>query len=172
MVPIHLLAEERGRVFTLSEDTSNEARRRERQRTLEKWQTEWDCSNNGRWTHRLIPNITEWISRAHGEVTYRLTQCLSGHGVFYAYLKRIRKIDSDACMYCGMEDTAEHTLFRCDRWSRERETAMHRLQLESFPAVAELVECMLRGKTQWGEITGLIEIIMRQKEKDEMELKS
>jgi hypothetical protein len=61
-------------------------------------------------------------------------------------------------------------VFRCDRWSEERAIATQRLQFENFPAVADLVDCMLGGKTQWCEIAEFIGV-MRQKEMDEMTLK-
>ncbi|XP_062542083.1 uncharacterized protein LOC134210074 [Armigeres subalbatus] len=39
-------------------------------------------TDNGRWTHRLIPNLSTWMNRKHGEVNFHLTQFLSGHGCF------------------------------------------------------------------------------------------
>ena len=41
------------------------------------------------WTRRLIPNLTEWISREHGEINHYTSQVLAGHRSFGAYLKRI-----------------------------------------------------------------------------------
>ena len=34
-----------------------------REESLRKWQQEWDDSTKGRWTHRLIPSIKEWMYR-------------------------------------------------------------------------------------------------------------
>ncbi|CAB0044121.1 unnamed protein product [Trichogramma brassicae] len=39
----------------------------ERRETLSKWQDRRDRATKGRWTHRLIPNIAEWVERGHGE---------------------------------------------------------------------------------------------------------
>lgn len=55
----------------------------------EKWET--DSLNKGNWTHKLIPNVKEWYNRSLGELTYELTQELTGHGCFQAYLQRIGK---------------------------------------------------------------------------------
>lgn len=39
-----------------------------------------------RWTYRLIGQVKVSILRKHGEIDYYLTQFLSGHGQFNAYL--------------------------------------------------------------------------------------
>ncbi|CAB0043254.1 unnamed protein product [Trichogramma brassicae] len=81
----------------------------------------------GRWTHRLIPNITPWIERRHGEVDYHLTQLLTGHGCFRSYLCWSNNDTSDLCPVCpaAVEDV-EHVAFRCPRFTEEREV-LHRL---------------------------------------------
>ena len=38
-----------------------------------RWQREWSNSTKGRWTHRLIPEISGWVERRHGEVNFHLT---------------------------------------------------------------------------------------------------
>ncbi|XP_062539084.1 uncharacterized protein LOC134207375 [Armigeres subalbatus] len=47
-----------------------------------KWQLTWDSSSKGTCTYRLIPNLSLWVDRKHGEVNFFLTQFLSGHGCF------------------------------------------------------------------------------------------
>lgn len=64
---------------------------------VDTWQSRWDNSSKGRWTYALIPKIGPWISRRHGETSYHLTQALSGHGCFAAYLKRFGKLESSEC---------------------------------------------------------------------------
>lgn len=51
------------------------------------------------------------------EVTFYITQALSGHGCFTSYLHRFGKADYLACVFCEYgDDNAEHTLFYCDAW--------------------------------------------------------
>jgi len=89
--------------------------------TLCKWQTEWDVSNKSRWTRRLIVNIKMWTSRSFGNCDFHLKQMLTGHGCFGQYLNRFKRRDDPVCVDCGAaSDDAEHTLFRCDRWWRDR----------------------------------------------------
>jgi len=104
--PITLLAKERAVIHSGRDKT--DARRE----LIARWQEEWENGINGRWTHKLIPNLDLWLSRKAGQVTYHLTQMLSGHGCFGSYLHRFHLLDSDACAQCGhAPDDAEHAIF-------------------------------------------------------------
>ena len=92
--PIDLLAEDRKETFQLRKELTcltnlqEIARAKEaihkdgRRRLVEKWQTRWHGDQSGRWTHRLIPELTTWLDRKHGQVGFYLAQVLSGHGCF------------------------------------------------------------------------------------------
>lgn len=84
------------------------------------WQRRWNESDKGRWTFTLIPDIETWINRKGGELTFEVTQFLSGHGSFGSYLARIGKGRPDCTQY-GVADTPEHTFFNCEKWGMERE---------------------------------------------------
>ena len=100
-----------------------EAIRKEGRRRLSaKWQTRWHGDQSGGWTHRLIPQLATRLDRNRDQVGFYLTQALSGHGCFNAYLKRFKKRDDESCRYCGsLVKNGEHTLFVCARWGAERE---------------------------------------------------
>jgi len=94
MLPIKVLAVERQALYRrkrLAELTTEKLRTEERQNCIRRWQVLWKAATNGRWTYRLIPHVDVWLSRKHGEVNYYLTQMLSGHGCFRAYLHRFRQ---------------------------------------------------------------------------------
>lgn len=115
--------------------------------TLVEWQQMWDRSSNGRWTHRLIPQIKPWLERGHGEVGYHLTQFLTGHGAFEAYLYKRKKVDSPYCPTCvNDEETAEHALFICPRFDDERAEL-----ISKAPAVNadNIVRTMCESKEFW-----------------------
>lgn len=98
-----------------------ESRWKAREATLRSWQTRLGESFKGRWTHRFIPSIDQWMHRRHGDVDFHLTQFLTGHGCYPAYLHKLRKLDSLACLYWGhAEDDANHTIFECDVWKTRR----------------------------------------------------
>ena len=69
----------------------------------------------GRWTAKLIGELTPWFHRRHGEVVYYLTQMMTGHGLFRSYLHKMGKVGDPRCLYCGHpKDDALHTFFRCE----------------------------------------------------------
>ncbi|XP_029158608.1 uncharacterized protein LOC114930919 [Nylanderia fulva] len=65
---------------------------------IERWKGRLqDTSLPGRRTvEAVLPCLDEWLGRAHGGVTYRTTQVLTGHGCFGEYLGRIRKEKTNA----------------------------------------------------------------------------
>jgi hypothetical protein len=92
-----------------------------KERQLQEWQTRWETTGKGSWTRQLLPRIAEWTGRNHGELEYYITQALTGHGCFAAFLNKIGKENSPKCWYCDAEvDDAGHILFRCERWDYER----------------------------------------------------
>ncbi|KAJ3634682.1 hypothetical protein MTP99_007628 [Tenebrio molitor] len=118
LIPLDLLAEERGRMK--KKPTENE-RALERETTINKWQTRWEQQTTSLWTHLIMPDIRPWVTRKYGSVSFRMTQMLSGHGCFVAYLHRIGRSETAECWFCGGErDDAEHTLIACERWKSER----------------------------------------------------
>ncbi|CAH2103973.1 unnamed protein product [Euphydryas editha] len=79
-----------------------------------------ECRNEGQeegkkegWTCRLIPQEDNWSNRKYGDVNDYLTQMLSGHGCFQAYLHRFKYEDSPECSMCpGIIEDAEHVFSR------------------------------------------------------------
>jgi hypothetical protein len=167
LVPIHLMAAERERKYRLKIPRTTENDSREREETIKKWQREWEESDKGRWTYKLIRELKPWIDRRHGEITFHMTQCLTGHGVFNKFLHKIGKSTTPQCMYCNEEDDAEHTLFMCRKWADVRKRYLENLGRNSFPQVEELIKTAVRSKKEWNATCELMETIMRQKEKDE-----
>ncbi|KAJ8934071.1 hypothetical protein NQ314_013609, partial [Rhamnusium bicolor] len=138
IVPIDLMVEERTGTIGMAEAQKRNARKN----TIAKWQNRWQNSGKDIWLHRLMPDITVWYYRTHGEVDSWLTQVMTSHGSFQAYLKRISKSDDDTCTYCHEEpDDACHTLFRCNRWREQRERMEATLGQELRPG--NLIHSML-----------------------------
>ena len=134
VAPIDLLAKESKHTFQLRKELTCSTNLQEIvrakkvirkdgiRRLVEKWQARWHGDQSRRWTHRLIPELTTWLDRKHGQVGFYLAQALSGHGCFNAYLKRFKKRDDESCSYCGsFVDNAEHSRFACAGWSVARE---------------------------------------------------
>lgn len=153
--PGDLLALERARVTRRVRDEDNttpapQIKKEERALTICAWQKRWarvpedNAGQTARWTRRLLPNVGRWVRRRGGlDVTYHLSQALTGHGCFNYYLARIGRINDPSCLYCGdPADTAEHTLFACSQWTAEREAVSRHLGRE---VSADDVEDLLCG---------------------------
>ena len=82
----------------------------------------------------VIPNISRWVVRKFGEVNHHLTQILSRHGCFQAYLHKCKIVTDAGCKFCAeASDTPEHTLFCCPSWEAERRDAVRALRSTVVP---------------------------------------
>lgn len=130
-------------------------RRTARLASMVKWQRAWDSSTKGRWTHRLIPEIGTWVKRRHGEITFHLTQVLTGHGCFRQYLHRFGHSTSPECPACaGLEETAEHVLFVCPRFRTMRDHMLATCGLDTTPD--NLVRRMCKDEVGWNAVLSAI----------------
>lgn len=156
--PVDLLAEERRLRY------EGTARTQARELVMRKWQTRWDEADGGRWTHRLIGNLLPWCNRKHGDLCYHLTQLLTGHGCFGAFLNKIGKEATTACHHCPHDhDDAEHTTFHCEAWSKEREDLRVTLNIDQV-TVDGMIPSMLSSTQAWLAWTGFAVTVLRNKE--------
>lgn len=150
MMPIGIVIKEDAECFELS--GTRGIRRTSRLASLTKWQRAWSTSTKGRWTHRLIPVISGWVDRRHGEVSFHLTQILSGHGCFRQYLHRFGHAVSPVCPVCmDAEETAEHVLFVCPRFAGPRSAMMAVSGLDTIPE--NLVQRMCSDTVIWSAVS-------------------
>lgn len=183
VVPIDLQVRERAGVYReaqrarrtgggpLTDTQMNTIKTQAREDALARWQERWAADDDrGRWTRKLIPNVIQWYKRKHGQVTYHLTQALSGHGCFQAYLNRIGRAESPVCIYCPEIDGAEHTLYRCPEWSEERRVFMACVGATTNIAdttADNMLEIMLCNPEKWDLTVGFITKIIKLKEERE-----
>lgn len=157
MVPIGLLVQEDARCY--AQRGTRGVRKAARAISMDQWQQCWDTSTNGRWTHRLIPDLSRWVGRSHGEVTFHLTQVLSGHGCFRQYLHRCGHAISPDCPACtGTLETPEHVIFDCPRFRAERENLLLECGLDTTPD--NLVDRMCINASKWNAACRAITQIM------------
>ena len=134
-----------------------------RKETIQKWQKRWDHRSAEKWTHELIPDIEKWIKRKHGELNFYLTQVLTGHGNFSAYLHRFRKIDSPRCIECAHEtEDVRHTLFVCKRWEDNRQSLKAQIKTDITPS--NMLTIMLASDDHWSSVEAFVRNIMMDKE--------
>ncbi|KAJ8912524.1 hypothetical protein NQ315_014468 [Exocentrus adspersus] len=130
-------------------------------------QRRWESGEGGAWTRRLIKDVKKWATRSHGEVGYRLSQWMTGHGSFGAYRRRIGKSEEAECFHCDrdQDDTPEHTLFRCPAFLGRRDRVER--DLRRVVHVDNIVDVMLEGERNWRVIAEWVEQVMKTKEEEE-----
>ena len=196
-VPIDLMAYERSRAFearralrpigTVGDLVDEEivasplppiGPREARDRTVGEWARRYrrmdTPAGSGReWTRTLIPPdlLYQWVNRPHGEMTFRLTQLMTGHGCFNRFLHGIRRATSVGCSHCGPtdelgdeEDDAYHTLQRCEAFGCDRERLV--LAIGPFDP-GDLVRLMLQSPANWRAVAKFAEDVMSAKEQAE-----
>jgi len=108
---------------------SPEAQEDLRSNLLNMWQTRWDNSSKGRWTHRFFKDIRFRLAIPL-ELDHYVTQYLTGHGNFAAKLHSLSLRDSPNCSCGEGNDDAEHAIYKCSRWNERRQSLMRTLTEE------------------------------------------
>lgn len=101
-------------------------------------------------------------------ISFHLTQIVTGHGCFGAYLHRIGKAKTPAYFVCGAdEDTPEHTVEEC-RWAEPRRELMREIGRDiSLPAI---IRAAVESRTLWTAVATFARVVMLSKEQIEREL--
>lgn len=116
----------------------------------------------------IQPVLPRWIER-RGNLTYRATQLITGHGCFGRYLCRLGREKEATYQHCGeTEDTAAHTLSHCRAWAEERRVLRTSLELEEGVATLErIVVKILEDERKWRAFLRFAEQVIRAKEEAE-----
>ncbi|KAJ8939102.1 hypothetical protein NQ314_011233 [Rhamnusium bicolor] len=137
-----------GKVITLEMRPNNFYDWSDNYKTDEENEQDEDQEEEEEQQEEVFEDITVWYNRTHGEVDSWLTQVMTSHGSFQAYLKRISKSDDDTCIYCHEEpDDACHTLFRCNKWREQRERMEATFGQELRPG--NLIHNMIEDTHKW-----------------------
>ena len=101
-------------------------------------------------------------SRNYRRDGFYLAQALSGHGCFYAHLKRFKNRDDESCRYCGsLVDNTEHTLFVWARWGVAREAVGRAVGAQLTPDTTDSL--MLQSEQL---IESFVTLVMKTRELD------
>lgn len=159
VIPIDLLAQERQAIYVDSAtDGRAQASVRAREQTMEVWQSRWENETAGRWTARLIKQVGPWFNRGHGDVSFWLTQFLSGHGYFRSYLAKHNKVTDPTCRFCGyVKDDARHTFFVCPRFAENR---LDLADIIGDFSPDSIIETMLGDPGAWRAVSGYVEGVL------------
>lgn len=165
--PVDLLARERAQNHNNRGDKDRvKLRMTARAELLKGWQKRWDEADTGRWTRRLIRDVEAWTTRSHGGLNFHVTQMLTGHGCFSEYLHRFKRKDDPKCVDClAPRDDAEHAIFRCDRWWKQRRELEVRIDRAFEPEA--VVDAMLASQENWNAVGDFVNHILSRREEEE-----
>lgn len=93
----------------------------------------------------------KWTTRKHGEINFHLTQMLTEHGCFREYLHRFKRTEDPMCVDCfAPRDDADHAIFHCDRWWRQRRDLEVKMKKALESKV--MVDLMLKNRDNWNVV--------------------
>lgn len=129
------------------------AKRRIREQRRDNWDRKWTASDKGRLTYQFIRTSRE-RQEIRTDISYQLTQLLTGHGNFRTYLKRIGKTQDDTCVCGEAPETSEHIMFECRNSTAQRDRAHANLVMTGlgWPANIEGVGQLRRETKFWMEL--------------------
>lgn len=176
--PLHLVACERGRVFSrlrdlrragdLSIDAVDDIRSGERLLLRRQWEAflRGNDLTSARLRGAIVPHLEDWVDRRHGGLSFHLTQILTGHSCFNGFLYRIGMVDSPAYSHCeGNEDTADHTVAECPAWSVER-ADLCAVGGDDL-SLSGLVRSILHSREAWSALSHFADKVLTAKEEAE-----
>lgn len=100
-------------------------------RISEIWQKEWDENSHGRDTYKFIRQVNFTDSRPWFRPSMRVVGIITGYGSIRSSLERRGLENSARCPSCGYEnETVEHILFSCPRYTAIRYDAIETANIE------------------------------------------
>ncbi|XP_025152737.1 uncharacterized protein LOC112588151 [Harpegnathos saltator] len=135
-----------------------------RQDLLRGWQRKLANARYRRRTAEAVqPCLPDWVDRASGALTFRMTQVFTGHGCFGEYLQRIEKERTAQCHHCDHDhDSAQHMLQDCPAWAAGRGVVVRELGIGMDLSLPRVIPAILgkqnmgggRKEEQKGSVTG------------------
>lgn len=115
-------------------------------------------------SREILACFKEWVERGHGELTFEVTQLITGHGCFKGYTHKIRKTDDSKCSFCEeLREDNVHVLLECREWRREREK-LETAYGGEIGSLGALLRGMAADPGKWNAAVEFAGVIMDRKE--------
>ncbi|RLU18098.1 hypothetical protein DMN91_010341 [Ooceraea biroi] len=177
--PIDLAAEKMRKVYerkqeivtrggAITERAINAIQKQEEANMIRKWKERlMGGSKSGqRVREATLPCFEQWIERKHGNMTFHMTQMVTGHGSFGEYGLKIGKSVNARCYHCiSPMDSAQHTIEVCAAWKEEREQL--RRKVKGSLTLDNIIEEILETKEKWTAFSVFASNVMLKKEEEE-----
>jgi len=139
--PIHLHIESMIRVYNGMAKSDSEAI------LIEQWQTLWDSSIKGRWTHEFFPDISVRIQTPIPFDHYT-AQIVTGHGDFNGKLHYFNLADTPQCSCGHIDESAEHISRACPKYDDLRSRLQDSLRRSGVEWPCELT-AFTTSRSSW-----------------------
>lgn len=97
---------------------------------------------------------------------YWLTQALTNHDYFGAYLCKYGKLGTAECWFCGSDtDDTFHTSFQYDAWESRRSN--DEIEIGGTFTLENMMDYMLKNASGWKCINGFIHEVLKKKSEEE-----
>src|SRR5215469_10094315 len=96
----------------------SEIEHQEREKSIEKWQHQWDHATKGLATKGFLPNIKDRL-KTKLNLTPNFTAMITAHGKTRAYLHRFKIIESPECPCKSGNQAVDHLLYQCNKLNKE-----------------------------------------------------
>lgn len=138
---------------------------------VEEWQTQWDSAAGSRWTYSWLPKVTSIGKTTHANVDFYITQMLTGHGCFRAFLHEIQRAETPDCWFgCEVPDDANHTFFECNRWEIQRWKMWNEMNLDRPYSPIRVMNKALSSHSCWTALVIFCHAVLRIKQEHERAL--
>jgi len=107
----------------------SEIEHQEREKSIEKWQQEWDNTTKGYVTEEIFLNIKDKLKMKINS-TPNFTAMVTAHGKTRSYLHRFKIIESPECPCANGNQTVDHLLYDCRKLNNEREKPIEHISKE------------------------------------------
>jgi len=112
----------------------SEIEHQERQKSMEKWQQQWDHATEGLTTKEFFPNIKDRL-KTKFNLTPSFTAMTTAHGKTRSYLHRFKITEFPECPCANGNQTADHLLYQCNKLNSDREAPTGYISTEdNWPA--------------------------------------
>lgn len=128
---------------------------------ISEWQEKWERSNKGRTTYKFLPSVSNRRRMYWIEMTFYVTQALSGHGDFNEKLMSFNLTDNSKCL-CGLDDNSRHLIMDCQLYDEDRELLKNKCR--EAGAIWPPVETQFMTKEIFPEFKEFVRIALRKKE--------
>jgi hypothetical protein len=117
----------------------------EREKSIEKWQKQWEKSTKGSVTKEFFSNIKDRL-KMKINLTPDFMAMTTAHGKTRSYLHRFKIIDSPECPCTNGNQTVDHLIYDCNKLNNETDKLRAHISKEDNWPIrkSELVEKYLK----------------------------